>query len=128
MIVLTTAAAVGQCGLQTNGLFMAESPDNPEFKTYLRFFEDGTVLIADSKSDFDEVKVWMEKGRETIMETEYEMNKKCKLEYELELEIGKVKYSADVTGTGTLTVTRSAKGYGDIKIKYEFVAVEFDDE
>lgn len=128
----TTGLAViisgyGQC-VRYEGLYVADSPDNSEYKTYLRFFTDGTVLLADSKSPQEEVEQWMEKGRETITETTFESAKDCKVEYEIELNDTKISYEGKLSTSGeTMEITRSVKKSQDVIISYSFVEVAFDE-
>lgn len=124
----TCGLAHGQCAApNVNGLYVADSPDNAEYKSYLRFFEDGTVLIADSKSPFEEVSQWMEKERPTITETEYELNKKCRLKYEIEINERKVVYESEITDPNNLVITRTIKGGGETLFNYTFTAVDFNE-
>jgi hypothetical protein len=106
--------------IRYDGLYAGERDEGE--RLYLRFYDDGTVLVASSGGDPDEVFAWLEKGKPEAAAGTYRLQGE-ELAFFTEIEGMQVEYRGEVRGERLILRRRDHTGNKEHEADYQFVEV-----
>lgn len=107
-----------------DGIYQTKKMENQntgdQYRMFLRFYEDGTVISVSSSGVADDIKGWFKKGHENVAEGEYEIEDD-EISFTTSSNYGEVEYSGTISDRENLKLNTVGDNGNKQKVTYTFV-------